>query len=88
MPPANFVSFPLHVLVKTGVGIIFWFQHTTVLDRIVVNIVEMIGKVTLVTDYVIPESPLPQLDLARYAMCFLVVQREVSLHGVQCLRNV
>ena len=55
------------------------------LDRVVMDVMKVVGKVTLIADDVIPKTSLPNLDLAGQVVCFFVVQRKVSLYGVHDL---
>ena len=57
--PTRLIPPTPHILVKTGMSIRLWFAHVSMFDWIVVDVVQMIRKVTLVPNDVIPKTTLP-----------------------------
>ena len=57
-------------------------RNIAVLDWVPMNVIEVVSQVSLVTNNVIPKTSLPETQRGRYVVCFLVVEREVTLDAV------
>ena len=79
MPPPNPVIALLEPMLITGLSEILRSPDNSVLDRVVVNIIEVPLKVIFVSNNVIPKAKLPDSDIDLDLVEFLILTGEVVL---------
>ena len=86
--PIRFIPTTAYVFLETAVRIIQWASSTTMFDRVVMNVIDMVGVVNFVPDNMIPKAALPYMRRRGDLVCLLVIQCEIAFNGMQQFTDV